>query len=295
MAVARSLGEGDWNFGSSTGRLTTNLTSVQPYLRWSDGGTAIWATAGGGTGTADATDDGSDNPASRAGAASGDVRPKPRVGVLRRGLALGLVALSTLVVAAQSPSLVLSETSLDVPEAGSASYTVKLATLPTADVAVYSACCAGRRGRRWRWSPAGLPRRVSLQKPGADAPLAFGESWEFWECVGAADAPRTVVAGVRSIPNHTNHTFRICLGAEITETKDGIRVRFHSKTAALDSLGKHLGMFLKRVEFSFDRLTPDELLNLEALTRKLETGGPVTISVMRGAGVAARCTVTTWR
>ena len=70
----------------------------------------------------------SDNPASRAGAASGDVRPKPRVGVLRRGLALGLVALSTLVVAAQSPSLVLSETSLDVPEAGSASYTVKLAT-----------------------------------------------------------------------------------------------------------------------------------------------------------------------
>ena len=57
-------------------------------------------------------------------------------GVLRRGLALGLVALSPLVVAAQSPSLVLSETSLDVPEAGSASYTVKLATLPTADVTV---------------------------------------------------------------------------------------------------------------------------------------------------------------
>ena len=83
-----------------------------------------------------ATDDGSDDPASRAGAASGDVRPKPRVGVLRRGLALGLVALSPLVVAAQSPSLVLSETSLDVPEAGSASYTVKLATLPTADVTV---------------------------------------------------------------------------------------------------------------------------------------------------------------
>ena len=53
VALARSLGEGDWNFGSSTGRLTTNLTSVQPYLRWSDGGTAIWATAGGGTGTAE--------------------------------------------------------------------------------------------------------------------------------------------------------------------------------------------------------------------------------------------------
>ena len=53
VAVSRSRGDGDWNFGSATGRLTTNLTSVQPYLRWSDGGTTIWATAGGGTGTAE--------------------------------------------------------------------------------------------------------------------------------------------------------------------------------------------------------------------------------------------------
>ena len=46
-----------------------------------------------------ATDDGSDNPASRVGARAGDVRPKTatRVGVLRRGLAL--VALSALVFA----------------------------------------------------------------------------------------------------------------------------------------------------------------------------------------------------
>ena len=48
-----SRGDGDWTFGSSTGRLTTNLTSVQPYLRWSDDGTTIWATAGGGTGSAE--------------------------------------------------------------------------------------------------------------------------------------------------------------------------------------------------------------------------------------------------
>ena len=53
VAVARSRGDGDWTFGSSTGRLTTSLTSVQPYLRWSDGGTTIWATAGGGTGSAE--------------------------------------------------------------------------------------------------------------------------------------------------------------------------------------------------------------------------------------------------
>ena len=53
VAVARSRGDGDWTFGASTGRLTTSLTSVQPYLRWSDGGTTIWATAGGGSGTAE--------------------------------------------------------------------------------------------------------------------------------------------------------------------------------------------------------------------------------------------------
>ena len=51
VAVSRSSGNGAWNFGSSTGRLTTNVTSVQPYLRWSDGGTTIWATAGGGSGS----------------------------------------------------------------------------------------------------------------------------------------------------------------------------------------------------------------------------------------------------
>ena len=52
VAVSRSRGNGDWTVGASTGRLTTTLTSVQPYLRWSDGGTTIWATGGGGPGTA---------------------------------------------------------------------------------------------------------------------------------------------------------------------------------------------------------------------------------------------------
>ena len=51
--MSRSRGDGDWNVGSSTGRLSTTLTSVQPYLRWSDGGTTIWATAGGGRGSAE--------------------------------------------------------------------------------------------------------------------------------------------------------------------------------------------------------------------------------------------------
>ena len=53
-------------------------------------------------------------------------------GALVVGLAMAVVQNA----AAQSASLVLSPTSLDVSEAASASYTVKLATLPTADVTV---------------------------------------------------------------------------------------------------------------------------------------------------------------
>ena len=52
VAVTRSNAGGDWSFGSSTGRLTPRLTSLQPYLRWTDGGTSIWATAGVGRGSA---------------------------------------------------------------------------------------------------------------------------------------------------------------------------------------------------------------------------------------------------
>ena len=60
--------------------------------------------------------------------------------MLQRPLYVALVVgLATAVVqdaAAQSPSLVLSPMSLPVTEASSATYTVTLATLPTADVTV---------------------------------------------------------------------------------------------------------------------------------------------------------------
>ena len=51
-------------------------------------------------------------------------------------LVVGLATAVAQTAAAQSASFVLSPTSLDVSEAASASYTVKLATLPTADVTV---------------------------------------------------------------------------------------------------------------------------------------------------------------
>ena len=60
--------------------------------------------------------------------------------------------------------------------------------------------------------------------------------------------------------------------SEISETKDGLRIRFHSKAAALDGLAKHLGMFVKRIAFNFDALSDAELLQLHSLSQKLSPG-----------------------
>ncbi|WP_420448735.1 Ig-like domain-containing protein [Candidatus Palauibacter sp.] len=53
VAVAKSKGGGDWRAGAAEGRLETSLTAVHPYLRWSGGGTSVWAMAGGGWGSAE--------------------------------------------------------------------------------------------------------------------------------------------------------------------------------------------------------------------------------------------------
>ena len=52
VAVSRSGGSGDWRVGPSSGRLTTALTVVHPYVRWGGRDTAVWALAGIGRGTA---------------------------------------------------------------------------------------------------------------------------------------------------------------------------------------------------------------------------------------------------
>ena len=75
VAVARSRGEGDWRAAGSHGSLATTLTAVHPYVRWSDGTTAVWATAGGGWGEAE------------------NVRRNGRTGESGLGLRLGLVEL----------------------------------------------------------------------------------------------------------------------------------------------------------------------------------------------------------
>ena len=50
LAVARSRSEADWNFGEAAGVLNTEVVSLQPYVRWSDSKTSLWAMFGGGGG-----------------------------------------------------------------------------------------------------------------------------------------------------------------------------------------------------------------------------------------------------
>ncbi len=75
MAVARSIGDGDWRAGGTRGALETTLTAVHPYVQWSDRTTSVWATAGGGWGVAE------------------NVRASGRKGESDLGLRLGLVEL----------------------------------------------------------------------------------------------------------------------------------------------------------------------------------------------------------
>ena len=52
VALSRSRGAGNWNAGTASGRMSTSMTSVHPYLRWSRGANAVWTTFGAGRGEA---------------------------------------------------------------------------------------------------------------------------------------------------------------------------------------------------------------------------------------------------
>ncbi len=52
IALGRGRGAADWNAGAASGRLSTSMTSVHPYVRWSRGANAVWTTFGAGRGEA---------------------------------------------------------------------------------------------------------------------------------------------------------------------------------------------------------------------------------------------------
>jgi phage terminase small subunit len=53
------------------------------------------------------------------------------------------------------------------------------------------------------------------------------------------------IIAAKDLPKHIRGAI-----AEVKQTKEGIAIKFHSKTAALEALGKHLGMFKERIEHS---------------------------------------------
>ena len=60
-----------------------------------------------------------------------------------------------------------------------------------------------------------------------------------------------------------------------SDTKDGVRrtlrVKMHSKTAALDSLAKHFGIHAPtKVQFDFSKLTDEQLQTFLELRQKVE-------------------------
>ena len=91
VALARSGAAGDWQAGGARGRMTTTLTAVHPYLRWSDGATSVWTMVGGGRGAA-----ANERAVTGAGEASGlglrlgVVEVRRRLGTVGGGVQLGL-------------------------------------------------------------------------------------------------------------------------------------------------------------------------------------------------------------
>ena len=91
VALARSGAAGDWRAGGARGRMTTTLTAVHPYLRWSDGATSVWTMVGGGRGAVAnerAVTGGEE--ASGLGLRLGVVEVRRRLGTLGGGVQLGL-------------------------------------------------------------------------------------------------------------------------------------------------------------------------------------------------------------
>ena len=91
VALARSWAAGDWHAGGARGRITTTLTAVHPYLRWSDGATSVWTMVGGGRGAAAnerAVTGGQES--SGLGLRLGVVEVRRRLGTVGGGVQLGL-------------------------------------------------------------------------------------------------------------------------------------------------------------------------------------------------------------
>lgn len=81
--------------------------------------------------------------------------------------------------------------------------------------------------------------------------------------IGFSD-PRAVMEwdadGVSLKPSVDLSRDHAAMVAEVVQTKDGMRIKLHSKTDALAKLGQHLGLFKERVQLSGDDKSPMKMV-----------------------------------
>ena len=91
VALGRSRGVGDWNVGTARGRLTTTVTALHPYARWSNEVYSVWGMVGGGRGEAENFRSGTGGKKSSAlSLLMGLVEARRSLGVARSGTQLAL-------------------------------------------------------------------------------------------------------------------------------------------------------------------------------------------------------------
>jgi phage terminase small subunit len=90
--------------------------------------------------------------------------------------------------------------------------------------------------------------------------------WGDGVAVKDVDGNETISNGVSMMDSAAIDDDTAAAIAEVAQTRDGIRVKFHDKLAALDKIGKHLGMFSERVELTGKDGGPIETKGDQALT-----------------------------
>jgi phage terminase small subunit len=96
------------------------------------------------------------------------------------------------------------------------------------------------------------------------AKIAFSDirkavAWGDGLAVTNADGKTTIANGVSLVGSSNVGDEAAAAIAEICQTRDGIKIKFHDKRAALVDLGRHLGIFVDKVQHS-GTVTLEDLL-----------------------------------
>ena len=118
--------------------------------------------------------------------------------------------------------------------------------------------------------------RASAEKAGVTvdrivselAKIGFGDirravTWGAAVAVDDGDGGTKIANGVALINSQDLSDDDAAAISEVAQTKDGLRIKFHDKRAALVDLGRHLGMFVEKSEHRVTITQEDALGDLE--------------------------------